>query len=249
MSVFAKKCSPEEKKAREKEYLQWKKDHSNPTLMKIINIYAKIASVLFFATVLLEYYINLGAFYAIFPIAFLLHLLIVFTFPACFSLLPSYGKPRTDNEAFPAGLFLMIPSIFPIFYLLRGASWKLWLASAVFALILFGLLLLRYQKEVRAYVSFSVFYEYFILMMAVFGMLVMTNSLVAQNHLVDTTPVIVTEKTQNDSAYTLTVCDENGETLTYNVTEAFFQNTESGDTLSIETYEGLFEIRFTKLTE
>ena len=249
MSAFFKKRSPEEKKVRENEYLQWKKDHTNPMITKILNIYAKAASILFFATILLEQYIDLGAFYAVFPIVFFLHLLIIFLFPACFSLLPSYGKPRTDNDSFSAGLFLMIPSIFPIFYLLRGASWKLWAASAVFTLILIGLLLLRFRKEVQAYLSFHICYEYLIILAAVFGMLVMTNSLVAQNNLIDTSPVTVTEKKQTESAYTFTICDADGKELTYNVSEALFNRTESGDILSIETYEGLFGIRFTKLTD
>lgn len=247
--MFANKRSPEEQKARENEYLQWQKEHSQPKIAKIIRFYARIASILFFASVLLEYYIDLGAFYAVFPAAFLLHLLTVLIFPAYFSFLPSYGKPRTEDEPFSAVLFLLIPSIFPIFYLLRGASWKIWLASLLSALVLFVILLLRYRKEVRAHLSFSVLYEFFLLTMAVFGMLVMTNSIVAQNNLVDTAPVTVTAKKQDDYVYTFTVSGEDGTELTYNVSEEVFRGTESGDTLYIETYEGLFGIQFTKLTE
>ncbi len=249
MALFTKKRSPEDKKVLEADYQKWLNEHVNPTLSKILNFYAKAATILFFGLVLLEFYIDLGALYLIFPLFFALHLALILIFPAYFSLLPSYSKPRSEKESYPVGIFLLIPSIFPIFYLLRGASWKLWAASAVFALLMTALLLLRYRKEVKAYFSFSIFYEFFMLTMAIFGALVMTNSLVAEHNLVDTAPVTLIEKTQNDNAYTFTIESEDGEALAYNVSEAMFSEKEFGDTLYIETYEGLFGIQFTKLTD
>jgi hypothetical protein len=248
MSVFSKKQTPEEKKALENAYIQWQNEKIHPLVAKIIGLYARAATIVFFALVLLEYYIDLGAFYLIFPVFFGVHLLLVLLFPACFSLLPSYGKPKNEKESYPVGIFLMIPSIFPIFYLIRGASPKLWLAGAVGAILVGLLLVLRYRMEIRARFSFSILYEYFLIMMAVFGMLVMTNSLVAERNMIEKAPVTVIEKQENKGTYAFTVSDADGEELRYNVTAEAFGNTEAGETVYIETYEGLFGIRFTKLT-
>ena len=249
MSVFSKKRTPEEKKALETAYQKWQNENFRPALANALNMYAKIATIVFFGLVLLEYYIDLGAFYLIFPVFFVLHLALVLLFPAYFSLLPSYGKPKNEKESYPVGIFLMIPSLFPIFYLIRGASPKLWLAAALGALVLTGILLLRYRYEVKARFSFSIILETAVLIAAVFGALVMTNSIVAENNMIGADAVAVIEKTKTESAYTLTVGGEDGKEIAYNVSEAVYTEAETGDIFYIETYEGLFGIRFTRLTQ
>jgi hypothetical protein len=84
MSVFSKKQTPEEKKALENAYIQWQNEKIHPLVAKIIGLYARAATIVFFALVLLEYYIDLGAFYLIFPVFLGVHLLLVLLSPACF---------------------------------------------------------------------------------------------------------------------------------------------------------------------
>ena len=248
MSFISKKIlSPAEKQAREKDYTDWVEKKRSKSLFSFLSGYSKFAVIVFFAAILIVRFVSLEKIYILFPIFSLLHLLILFLFPAYFSFCPAYGKSKGEFEGFSACTFLFAPAIFPLFYMWNYAPVSLWLTAIPVSAVIFALLALRYKREVRARVSGSIVVEYVLTALAVVGVLVMIGFLTAPHHQISSEPMTVIEKSEDDDNYILKLSDADGVEDAYYVTKEVYEASAADATVYLETYEGLFGVRFVKI--
>lgn len=173
-------------------------------------------------------------------------------FPRDTTLLETPKAERTRASLLQGFLFSAFTPAIRSFLDFDFLSWsRLFIVSGVLAVVLFGILLM-FSTDWHSHISLLLFLPFFLLMYAL-GAVAQVNFMfdhaepMVQFAVVEHMHIATSTKTPD--SYDLTVLFPNGGTEELSVSKEFYQQTEIGDRVSIETYSGALGIPYAFVVE
>ena len=183
---------------------------------------------------------------------FVINILIIVKFPQCFSIRAVRKKEK--REEYGAAGFLLIPMISSMALMIirtSNVSYHFIIPSLVIAIIIATVLIVCFRQEWAKEKS-SVFGVYLLSFLIAIGLVATIAIPTAKQNLVSSQTAKVTETERRHSGgknrstyYECTVKFPDGAEKEYHITKSLYDELRNGDNVKVDTYEGIFGITFT----
>lgn len=228
----------------QEEYEDKMRKKRDPKVQKALKIYFFITIAYFFVGVFWKHDMMIYISAALFLLSFIA----VMALPQYFTV-RSEKKNERSRTTLHVGIFLLIPLICNMLELIKNpANADGWMGAWLVIAVIFAIiLLLRYLEEVKCNPSSCLSILIFALMISI-GITGTLAVPTAKNNLISSKTgeaVDFERHSGKNSSYEITLLLDDGIQEEYYVTSTLYKNTEKGDILKVDTYEGIFGITFT----
>lgn len=216
-------------------------------VQKALNIYFYIMIAYFVIGVFLKHDIMIYISAAL----FLINFTAVMALPQYFTIRPN-KKNEQSRTTISAGIFLLLPLCYNALEMVtKPANVDGWITAWLVVSVVFTLILLvRYFGEIKCNLS-SVLTVLLYSLLISYGITATLAVPTAKNNLISSKTgeaVDFERHSGKNSSYEITLLLDDGTQEEYYVTSTLYKNTEKGDILKVDTYEGVFGITFTYIS-